>query len=89
MSQYYEICAACKGEKYMYNAAWNEYSPQLTDLVKSDDISLGEAMHKLAKEKIKPPYGPEVFLCPTCHGRGIIPTPEGQAILDFLDKMRG
>lgn len=88
MSKYYQVCASCKGQKHVYNAAWNEYSPQLSSYVKSSDLTVREAMVRLAMEEIRPPYGPEVFLCPTCHGRGVIPTEEGLAILDFLDKMR-
>ena len=77
-------CGTCEGTGRVYNPAWERYD----NAIARDFPQVPEVVGEYEREVPEPPQEPERIRCRECEGRGALPTPAGQTILDFLGRFR-
>ena len=96
MGKYLTLCPKCKGEKFYYNLAWQKWfeetkkseeylKTKFNTLLKEGVYSENEYDIFVEKE-IPPPNEPEEIDCPECDAEGMIPTQEGNDVLELIRK---
>ena len=80
-------CGTCDGSGTVYNPMWQRYSDAV--LARTREVpAIHEALDQYEREVPEPPQEPERIGCRECDGKGMIPTPAGRTILEFVRRFR-
>ena len=80
-------CGFCDGSGIVYNPVWRRYSAAMLD--RTQEVpEIHEVLDQYEREVPEAPQEPERIGCRECDSRGMVPTPAGRTILEFVRRFR-
>ena len=88
-------CPACAGSGSVHSAAWARWDEEHARLsVQAVDAWREPILQSIVAERLADlsgasPAEPRVLVCTRCAGNGVVPTPFGSTVLDFVQRHLG
>ncbi len=88
-------CPECAGSGSLHSAAWARWDEEHARLsVQAVDAWREPILQSIVAERLadlsaRSPHEPRVLACTRCAGNGVVPTPFGSTVLDFVRRHLG